>query len=113
MAKGKTWAAGPQGRAASKVEGGMSMGDTGEISTVALWRAIRRNADLALHHLDWEQYLKNIKVLCEWIEMRVEVFQKQTGSERVMKEHGSETGLNDQSGSRDEAEQKKEKQVMA
>lgn len=54
-----------------------------------LWRAIIRNAENALRHLDWATYLDNIRVLAAVLDERVTRYQRQQRTVQLLRQHRS------------------------
>ena len=63
------------------------MKDFEKASTALLWQAIADNAEMAQKHVNWVEYLDNIRVLCALIDERVETFQRRMRTEQLLREH--------------------------
>ena len=63
------------------------MKDFEKASTALLWQAIADNAEMAQKHVNWLEYLDNIRVLCALIDERVETFQRRMRTEQLLGEH--------------------------
>jgi len=61
--------------------------DFEKASTIELWQAIADNAEMAQKHLNWVEYLDNIRVLCALIDERVETFQRKMRTEQLLGRH--------------------------
>jgi hypothetical protein len=63
------------------------MKDFEKASTAQLWQAIADNAEMAQKHVNWVEYLDNIRVLCALIDERVETFQRRMRTEQLLGQH--------------------------
>jgi len=63
------------------------MRDFERMSTSDMWAAIAHNAEMAQDHINWVEYLDNIKVLCALIDERVETFQRRQRAEQLRNTH--------------------------
>ena len=58
-----------------------------KVPTQQFWEAIEHNAQMAQRHLNWVEYLDNIKVLCALIDERIQTHQRRMRLEQVQREH--------------------------
>ena len=58
-------------------------------SSEDLWRAIIRNAEDALRHLDWISYLDNIKILIAALDQRIDSYQRKQRTDQMIQQHRS------------------------
>jgi len=58
-----------------------------KVRTQQLWEAIEHNARMGQRHLDWVQYLDNIRVLAALIDERTEAFQRRLRRNQLLAEH--------------------------
>ena len=58
-----------------------------KVPTNRLWEAIEHNAQSALRHVNWVEYLDNIKVLCALIDERIQSHQRRMRLGQVYREH--------------------------
>lgn len=64
-----------------------------KVPTSQFWEAIEHNAQMGQRHLNWVEYLDNIKVLCALIDERIQTHQRRMRLEQVHREHRGEFGL--------------------
>ena len=57
------------------------------VTTTQLWQAIEHNAQRGQRHVNWVEYLDNIKVLCALIDERIQSHQRRMRLEQVYREH--------------------------
>ena len=58
-----------------------------KVPTTQFWEAIEHNAQMALRHVNWVEYLDNIKVLCALIDERIQAHQRRMRLEQLYREH--------------------------
>jgi len=75
------------GRGCPEVKGGDRVKALENVPTDRLWEAIEHNAQSALRHVNWVEYLDNIKVLCALIDERIQSHQRRMRLEQVYREH--------------------------
>ena len=65
-----------------------------KVPTQQFWEAIEHNARMGQRHVNWVEYLDNIKVLCALIDERVQAHQRRMRLGQVYREHRGVFQLN-------------------